>query len=154
MRCRLTTPLRPGLDRPPGPRLLEECVTGRAAGLGDPGLWREARQQLEKQRHAGALVEDVAGEHQVERAPLDELVRIGPVDRRRLELDAVRLGVACDQTQRIDIAVRRDHLRPPARRRDARHRQAAAELDHAPTVQLLPSSSRASATPLRQSTDQ
>ena len=102
-----------------------------------------------------SLVEEVGGEHQVERPPLDEFVRPRPVDGRGLEVHAVRLGAPLDQRQGLLRVVGGEHGRARARRGEARRGEPAPELDHAlPAVRPAPSTSRARATLLRQSTDQ
>jgi hypothetical protein len=55
------------LDRPAALRLLEERPGGGPARIGQPGIGSEARQEREQRANAHALVEDVGGQHEVER---------------------------------------------------------------------------------------
>jgi hypothetical protein len=117
---------------------LEERVRRRAAGVGEPDLARgrdEARQELQQHGDVAALVEDVGGEHEGERAAGQELLRGRPVRRHRLQRHVVALRVVVQQLQRGPRPVRGQDPAAGARRDDARQTEAAAQLHDARPAQ-------------------
>jgi hypothetical protein len=125
-----------GLDRPTPLRLLEEPASHQPARIGHPGDRRELWKERKELRDAHFLVEDVGGENEVERRTGRKLVRGGPVDGPGLDSHAVRLRVAPHQLERFGAGVGGEHLRTRARGRDARHAQAATELDDALSAEV------------------
>ena len=151
-----TTPRRARLDRPAG----AGACSRNASAAGRPGsasqaVGREARQQRQQQGDARALVEHVGGQHEVERARARAARRAlaqstAAVSTSTPFARALR-STSSSASGRSSVA---STLAPARAAAMLGTRQPAAELDDPQAAERPPSSSRASATPLRQSTAQ
>src|SRR3954451_13007934 len=124
------------LDRPPISGALQERLQCGPPGIGDPRLRCQAREKVEQRAHALALIEQVGGEHDVERTPLHEIVRLRPIDLRGLELHVVQQRIALDELERLGGHIRREHGCSRAGGDGARYREPATELDDSQAIEL------------------
>ncbi len=89
------------LEAPASIGLLEEGAGRHPPRVGDQGLRRELGQKRQEQGDAGALIEHISRDHEIERPALDQRVGVLPVDRGRLDLLAVGSGVSRRERKRF-----------------------------------------------------
>lgn len=89
------------LEPPASIGLLEESARRHPPRVGDQGLRREPGQERQEQGDAGALVEHIRRDHEIERPALDQRVGVLPVARGRLDPYAVGSGVARRERKRF-----------------------------------------------------
>lgn len=113
----------------------EELAGPRAVGVGDPRLAVGGEQpRQEARREVGVLqrVEDVGGEHEVERAAAHELLALrGPVDDGHGRVDPVEREGVGGEGDPVLAPVGGQDVGPGPRGDDRRQGQAAAELEDA-----------------------